>query len=430
LSWDPRRLFYGWWIVIAGSTSFFIVSGVAVYGFGTFIKPMRQDLGWTVAAISAASSIRSFEQGLMAPVTGYLVDKLGPRSMAVAGALFLTLGCIVFGLSSSLPVFFLSAMIIALGTSMGPFTPFTAATMNWFNKGRGRAMGILNTGNGLGYLAVPIMVWLIDAFGWRNALYILAAVVAATCLPLALVVRARPEQYGFLPDGGRIDPAAYEAAGGRKAAAVLGPGMEVKEVVRIPAFYLLTAGSGLLFGAHIAWLVHQVPHLQDVGFSAATAGFVVGAYGVSQFFVRAIVGWLGDALGRRRVYIASFFLQAMGYALFAVVTPQRAWLLPVFIALYGLGNAGTVIMSQTIVADYFGTRRFATMRGLSNTLTTPLGILTPIIAGRIFDQTDTYTVIFLVYSVVMVLGGACILLVRRPQWSQFHPPGPAPAAKA
>ena len=259
---NPERLFYGWWIAIAGSTTFFIVSGVAVYGFTVFIKPMRDELGWSVAAISAAYSIRSFEQGLMAPLTGYLVDKLGPRVMAIAGALLLGLGLVVIALAHNLLVFFGSAMIIALGTSMGPLTPFTAATMNWFSKNRGRAMGILNTGNGLGYLAVPILVLLLDAFGWRTALFILAAVVIATCLPLAFVVRSRPEPYGYLPDGGRLDPATLPPTGASgKRPPGIGPGMEVKEIVRIPTFYLLTAGSGLLFGAHIAWLVHQVPHL-------------------------------------------------------------------------------------------------------------------------------------------------------------------------
>ena len=90
-----------------------------------------------------------------------------------------------------------------------------------------------------------------------------------------------------------------------------------------------------------------------------------------------------------------------------------------FITLYGLGNAGTVIMSQTIVADYFGTRRFATTRGLSNTMTTPLGIISPIIAGRLFDSTGSYTMIFIIYAVVMAMGGLCIMLVRRPQWSEL-----------
>lgn len=129
-----------------------------------------------------------------------------------------------------------------------------------------------------------------------------------------------------------------------------------------------------------------------------------------------------------RIYIASFFLQGFGLTLFALVTPERWWLLPLFITLYGLGNAGTVIMSQTIVADYFGTRRFATTRGLSNTMTTPLGIITPIIAGRLFDSTGSYTMIFIIYAVVMAMGGLCIMLVRRPQWSELAAKSPPPVA--
>ncbi len=417
---NPSKLFYGWWIVIAGSISYFIVSGVAVYGFAAFVKPMHEELGWSVAAISAAASIRSFQQGMMAPITGYLVDRLGSRTMAVAGALLLALGTIIFANAHELWTLFVSAIIIALATSTGPFTPFTAATVAWFSKNRGKAMGMLNTGNGLGYVAVPILVFLMGAYGWRAALYIASATVICVCLPLAFVVRSRPEPFGYLPDGERMDEAALEVQRARtKGSPAQGEGMEVREVLHIPAFYLLTIGNGLLFGAHNAWLVHQVVHLQNVGFSATVAGLLVGFYGVAQVLIRMIVGWGSDVIGRRRMYILSFFLQAIGFSLFAFLSTGRLWLLPIYILFYGLGNAGTVVLSQTVVADYFGTRRFATLRGLSQSVQTPMGIITPFVAGRMFDTTGSYTVIFVALSLLMVAGGVSVLLVRRPEWNQL-----------
>ena len=416
----PAKFFYGWWIVIAGSISYFIVSGVAVYGFTAFVKPMHEELGWSVAAISVAASIRSFQQGMMAPLTGYLVDRLGSRTMAIAGALLLAFGTVVFAQAHSVWTLFLSAMIIALATSVGPFTPFTAAVINWFSKNRGKAVGILNTGNGLGYIAVPILVFLMNAYGWRNALYISAAVVILVCLPAAFVVRSRPEPYGYLPDGEPMDEAALEAQRARgNAAPPPGEGMDVKETLRIPTFYLLTVGSGLLFGAHNAWLVHQVPHLQNVGFSATTAGWFVGIYGIAQVFIRTVVGWMSDIIGRRRMYILSFFLQGVGFTMFALVSTERWWLVPLYIFMYGMGNAGTVVLSQTVVADYFGTRRYATLRGLTQSVQTPMGIVAPLIAGRFFDVTHSYTLIFIVYALVMIAGGACILMVRRPEWNDL-----------
>ena len=415
---NPSKLFYGWWIVIAGSISYFVVSGVAVYGFSAFVKPIHEEMGWSVAAISVAASIRSFQQGMLAPVTGYLVDRLGSRTMAVAGALLLALGTVVFANAYEPWTLWVSAGIIALATSTGPFTPFTAATVAWFSKSRGKAMGMLNTGNGLGYVAVPILVTLIATFGWRIALYFAAASVLVICLPLAFVVRSRPEPFGYLPDGERMDEAALEVQRARtRNSPAQGEGMEVRTVLHIPAFYLLTIGNGLLFGAHNAWLVHQVVHLQNVGFSATVAGLLVGFYGVAQVLIRMIVGWGSDIIGRRRMYILSFFLQAIGFMLFAFLTRDRIWILPIYILMYGLGNAGTVVLSQTVVADYFGTRRFATLRGLSQSVQMPMGIATPILAGWMFDTTGDYTFIFVAISMMMIAGGVSVLLVRRPEWN-------------
>src|SRR5205823_427145 len=107
-------------------------------------------------------------------------------------------------------------------------------------------------------------------------------------------------------------------------------------------------------------------------------------------------GWLGDLLGRRRMMIVSSGLMTVGFIIFAYVTAERWWLLPAFWLVFGLGHAGWVALSQALVADYFGARRFATIRGLSSTLGLPAGVALPIVAGQIFDRTGSYVLVFFV----------------------------------
>jgi len=409
----PRALFWGWYVALGGAASNFLVIGVATFGFGVFVTPMREELGWSVAAISAGVSLRSFEQGLLAPVTGLLVDRLGPRRMALFGLLTLVTGLLLFSQARSLPMFYSASLVIALGQSLASFPPFSARLMAWFVRKRGRAMGVLNTGNGAGYLAAPLLALLLGVLGWRSTLLIAAVVILAIGLPLTALLRDLPEDRGLLPDGERLVEGAAPA---RRAAQ---SGMTARDALRTPAFYLLVLANAST-GSIGAWIVLQVPHFENVGFSLETAALLSGLYGVVQLGLRVSIGWLGDVFGRRRMYIFSFVLQGIGMVCFAQLTADRLWLLPLYYLTFTVGQAGWVVLGQTMVADYFGVARFATLRGFASTLQTPVGVALPVLAGVTFDRTGSYATIFTIYGVLAATGAIWVLLIRRPLWATLE----------
>src|SRR5437870_283326 len=92
----PQRIFYGWYIVLAGALNNFFVIGITVFGFGVFYEPMRAELGWSMTAIMAGVSVRSFQNGFLAPIAGTLVDRFGPRTMALIGITVLTSGLLLY----------------------------------------------------------------------------------------------------------------------------------------------------------------------------------------------------------------------------------------------------------------------------------------------------------------------------------------------
>jgi MFS family permease len=289
--------------------------------------------------------------------------------------------------------------------------------MNWFQRHRGRAMGLLFSGNAVGYMIAPVVAILITQFGWRATLVIAAFTILSVGLPMAFVLRDRPEPYGLHPDG--IDPESsrYSEEPGTHLAST--SGMSVAEALHTPAFYLLAAAITFSGPTQNVWIVHQVPHLQNVGFSAVIAGFAVGIYGTLQVPGRILFGIIADSFGRKPTYIACFLAQGIGLMIFANVTSDRAWLLPFFYAFYVFGHGAYVVLFMTMTADYFGSARFSTLRGLTMMSQMPFGVIFPIIAGFMFDHTGTYQGIFMIYGGVVMLSALCIALIRRPYWAEI-----------
>ena len=419
-----RKVYYGWYIAMAGSASNFFVLGIAVIGFGVFIEPIRQEFGWSARTIALGFSIRSFEQGLMSPVTGYLVDRLGPRKMALTGVTILSLGLLMFSQTHEVWFYYLSAMTISLGQSLGAMNPFSLALMNWFYRKRGQAIGLLNTGNAAGYFIVPVMAFLVVTFGWRETLIITAAVTFAAGIPLALVLRTHPEPYGYLPDGGRIEDQSSAPAPLTSEVQPVhmvesyGSGMSVSEALHTPVFYLLVLVGGASSLAMSTWVTFSIPHLLTSGFSLGATGVIVMIYGVVQVVARYGTGWLGDKFGRRRLYIWSFLLQAIGLFIFANISPSLVWLLPFYYLTFALGHASWTVGQATIIADYFGTKRFATIRGLGSTMRMPIGIVGPYFAGWIFDTRGSYDLAYMLLALGSSTGILFLLMIRRPYWGE------------
>lgn len=132
-----------------------------------------------------------------------------------------------------------------------------------------------------------------------------------------------------------------------------------------------------------------------------------------------LFGFLADYFGRRRTYIACFLAQGIGLIIFANITSERAWLLPFFYVFYVFGHGAYVVLFLTMTADFFGSARFSTLRGLTMMAQMPFGVIFPVIAGIVFDRTGSYQGIFMIYGAVVMLSAVCIALIRRPYWAEI-----------
>ena len=162
-----HSIYYGWWIV---SASFFIslyTGGAIFYGFTAIFEPIANDMGWNYTQVSFAASLRGLEMGILAPVTGILVDRLGPRKLIFSGAIILAAGLILLSRTTSLGMFYGAFILLAIGMSCCTATVLLTAAANWFRRNLGLVNGIVLSGFGFGGLMVPVIVKLIDIYEWQ-----------------------------------------------------------------------------------------------------------------------------------------------------------------------------------------------------------------------------------------------------------------------
>lgn len=413
-----KKLFYGWYIALAGAGTNCIVLGITQFGFGVFLEQFRTLYGWSMTAIALGFTIRTLEQGLFAPFAGYIADRVGPRRMGVVGVSIISLSFLIFWQAKTLPLYYLASITMAMGQSVGGANAHTLAIMRWFSRRRGNAMSVVTSGNGFGYLGTLGLSALLSILEFHQCFLVLAGIVFAAGLPLALVIRDRPESMGLAPDGEPPRPAPKPAADATgtpapKVQVQSDHGMGVKEAIRSKNFYLMAAAMSAGAAAQLVWIVFQVPHLVAQGFTVTFVGAQAAIYGFIAIPLRWIVGWLGDKYGRPRTYMMAVTLEGIGLCFLGFVNPEQWWLFIPFYLTFGLGHCGWLVLNQTLTADFFGAKNFATIRGLVNTAQIPIAMLLPIVMGYNFDTSGNYHLAHLGIAALVIVGAQCLRFARR-----------------
>jgi len=416
------RVFYGWWVVSASAAIIFLSGGTFYYGFSALVKPLQDQFGWSRALISGAFSLRIQSGGLASPVVGYLVDRVGSRWLLLTGTVLVGAGFIFLSRVESVWAFYGAIVVIAVGMSAtgGPVAMTAAA--HWFERQRGRAMAVLATGAGASGVMVVVLATLISAFGWRQALLIIGIAQWAVCIPLALLVRHRPEEMGLLPDD---EPPWRPAESGRatapaEAEAVTdGPlrtrdwGMTVGEALRTRTFWLLALAMALAGFGSTAIIVHQVVYVTEAtGLSNEQAAVVAMLMPIISLAGRLGFGWLADYHEKRQVLAVSYALLGLGILLLAAA--REPWQLLFFLLVFSPGWGGSIAVQPAFQAESFGLRAFGALQGLAFTVSTLGSVAGPIFAGWVHDNTDTYRQAFLVLALASLGAAPAILMVGQP----------------
>ena len=424
------KIFYGWWVVLAGAAIQWYGAGVWFYGFSAVFKAILSEFGWSRAVAAGAFSLSRLEGGLEGPIVGWLIDRVGPRKMALFAAFVSGLGYLLLSRTNSLLMFYvLVGGVIGLGYNAGFMHSCTAAVANWFIKKRGRAFGFWSLGAGLGGATlVPTLGWLISQYGWRTAVAIAAIGFWVITMPLSLVLRHKPEQYGYMPDGeppAEEQPPAAGMALGLSSAEVeveTRPG-EVdftwREALGTTAFWLLLIAWSFRSMAMTSVVLHEVTYLTDIGIPEVAAATALGLMVAISIPGRITFGWLGDRFDKRYVLVVSMVLQALGVLILAYVkTIEQVY---IFLVVYGIGYGGAIPVYIALRGEYFGRKNFATIGGIMQLLLMIPTVVGPVFAGYVFDVTGSYYQAFMLFVLLYVIGAVILPFAKRPVMKKKRP---------
>lgn len=405
--------FFGWWVVFASAAIVFLTGGTFFYGFSALFNPIVREFGWSRAAVAFAFSLRTEVGGLAAPLVGFLVDRLGSRRLMVIGVILVVLGFVAMSRMQSLWAFYGAVVLIAVGMSACAGPVGIVAVAHWFRRRRGRALAVLAMGTGTSGVMVVVLALLISAFGWRDALLIIAVLQLAICLPLALSIRNRPEDLGLRPDGDIVEepvdtPDVVATPGAGEPA-----GLTVRQALRASAFWRMALAVGLGNAGAMAIIVHQIPFFtSSVGLSEKVAAASVTGMTLASLTGRFGFGYFADVLDKRLVMAGSHAVLALAVLLFATV--YEFWQLFLVLPLFGLGWGGIIPVRPALQAEVFGLRAFGAIQGLVFTIATVGALIGPVFAGWMYDRTESYRLAFVILAAVAFLGAPLIAGLRRP----------------
>ena len=412
------RIFYGWYVVGAAFLISLYLGGGLFYGFTTFFEPIAREMGWNYAQVSFAASLRGLEMGLLAPLTGVLADRWGPKRLILIGAVITTAGLILLSHVTSLGTFYAAFLLVAIGTSGCTVTVLMTAVANWFRRKVGIASGIANCGFGFGGLLIPVMVILIQMYGWRDTMTILGLGMLALVLPLSLLFRHKPEQYGYLPDGQAKDSVTTDDISN------LSPAVEVdvkaKQALKSSSFWHIALAVTYHAMVTSAVITHVMPYLSSIGLARSRASLVATAIPLMSIGGRLGLGWLGDVHDRRKVTAGAIAMMGVGTLCFGYASTAGAWLLVPFIVLVGIGYGGCNVLRASLMREYFGRTNFGAIFGLIMGISTLGNITGPLLAGWVFDNWGSYQGIWFAFAALGIVALISLLTVP-PVSTAVHP---------
>ena len=402
-----KRIFPGYYIVAASCVVQATYLG-AFFSFGILFPEFEAEFGWKRETISWAASLNFLIMGINVIFLGRLTDRLGPRWVLTLASVIYGLGYLLLPQVNAVWHLYLCFGVLA-GISIGAHDVCTLSTVaRWFVKRRGLITGIVKSGAGVGQSLMPIGVAiLIVMFGWRTACVVIGFLLLAMVL-VSLTLKRDPALLGLQPDG--IELAATETTELNSATSIPEHGISLRQALKTHQLWLLCIGKFADFYCLMTIVIHIVPHGIDQGLAPAAAARILAIIGIVSIVGRIAVGTLSDHFGSKRAIQVCFSLLFASFVFLQWL--ENPNLLFAFAVVYGIAHGGFFTATSPSVAEYFGTRSHGVIFGTLVFCGTLGGVISPVLAGRFFDNTGSYDVPFLILTAFSVIGFAVISQLR------------------
>ncbi|CEF48730.1 unnamed protein product [uncultured bacterium] len=377
----------------------FAIVGLALYGLPLYYDFMVRELGWSRTMVTSGNAISKLVVGpLFGFAAGWIVDRFGPRRLMMAGILMAGGALIGLGGTSLAGAFYFFYFFNALGYVCGGPLPCQVLVSRWFDKTRGKVMGIAYLGIGVGGAIVPLLAaWMTARVGWRMSLQLLGGLVVLIALPLAYFVRESPSDDAR---DARGKPSRDDTS--------------ISEILRTPAFYLLALGSMCSIAAVGGTNQHLKLFLSlDRGYSQTDAAGIISLVLTISIVGRLLMGWLSDRMPRKHVMLLIYMLVAAAIPLLMVRAAPGAAAMYLFAAVFGLGLGGEYLIIPLMAGELFGIGVLGRVMGIVLTADGVAEATAPMLVGYIRDRTGSYNTGFLLLVTIALVGAVAIALLPR-----------------
>ena len=412
-----KRIFYGWYMVGAGSAMQFVQSTLLMQSFGAYFAVLRDDRGWSKTELSGAAALHQVEAAILGPLLGWFLDRFGPEGVIRVGVLIFGGGFILLSYVESLLAFYGAFVVTAMGASLCGFFPLNVTLIHWFDRQRARALSSMQIGMALGGLCLPLVAWALATWGWRATAFGSGVLIIVLCMPLAFVFRRRPEDMGLRPDGAvSVVPDLHADSKPEKRDQTRD--FTAREALRTPAFWLISIGHGCALFVVTGINTHAITHMKEgLGYSIEAASFAIMLQTVAQLGGVGIGAWIGDRFNKRKLSALCMIGHMAGLLCLTYADVHPAVTTAMIIAyalLHGTAWGLRGPFMQALRADYFGRSAIGMILGLSFMIITIGQIGGPMIAGILADMTGNYRAGFTTLALLAGLGSVFFLLARRP----------------
>ena len=384
-------------VALTAFLALFSIVGVALYGLPFFYDFLVQEFGWTRREVTSGNAYSKLLVGpLFGFLAGWIVDRMGPRRLMLAGILMAGLALVGLGSIGTLGLFYFFYLFNALGYVCGGPLPNQVLLSRWFDKSRGKAMGFAYLGIGIGGAIVPrLAYWLTQDLGWRGALKGLGILMILIAFPMAFFVKESPPS-------GRVVPKTSER-------------LAVGHVFKSGAFYLLAIGSMCSIGAVGGTMQNLKLFLSlDQKYPQDQIANVLSLILVGSIAGRLLMGWLADRLTKKYVMLLIYSIVASAVPLlFYASSPSILYL---FAIVFGIGLGGDYMIIPLMAAELFGLKVLGRIMGVILTADGVAEALSPMLVASIRDATGSYAEGFSILIVLAAAGAVSVSLLpgRRP----------------
>jgi MFS family permease len=388
--------YYGWRVVLAACLGVMAGFGsLFVYTFTVFVKPLGAEFGWSREAVSSGFAIGAVTVGLCSPLLGRWIDRYGPRRIILP--CMTVFGCGIASLAllrSGIWQFYLTCFVLGVVGNGAAHLAFSRSISTWFQRRLGMALAFVMVGSGLGAMILPVVAQsIISRSGWRAAYASLGGIALLLGLPLS---------WRYIRERGSLKA---------DSAPIAHSGMTWQEGLRSYAFWIIVAVLCVSSISMNGAITQMSALLTDRGITASRAALCASILGGSSLLGRIGVGWLLDRFFGARVALGITLSTAAGIFLLARANSFAAGCLAA--ALIGIGAGGEASITPYLLTRYFGLRAFSTLYGVTWTFYAAAAAIGPVILGRAFDSTGSYTSLLVMLASALALAAAMNLFLPR-----------------